>query len=624
MSYLSTSPAGGSGSGTVTQINTGTGVTGGPITATGTIALSTPLQPIATLTGNALKVLRVNAGETAVEYAAIGTGDVVGPGSAIDGQIAVFDSTTGKLIKVFAPTAGSILFAGINGIAQQDNANLFYDDTNNRVIVGATSTDYAAIAKSVNTVQTGAAYTVNAGYGASSGGAFLGLRANGTPGTPTAVASGNILNTFSGAGYDGTAWITATRGGLRVISTEAWSSTAHGTQIVFSTTPNGTTTLTDVFRINHNGTSGFLDSSTHAVLNIGSTRSAAFPASGGTNFTMYDGTFTDTSSSGTVASMRATVFGTPTYAATSATTYTSASTVYIAASPVASTNVSITQGYALFVASGITRLGGSTWFGATASPVANDGAALGSGSAAFSDLFLASGGVINWNNGNATLTHSAGLLTSNVSLSLGTSNSLTTGTIELGAASDTTLSRSAAGQLAVEGVDVLTVSNTKTVTNKTFTSPILTTPTINGATLITGDLKLDAIPDTDDTWTGNSTNSFNAGATIAQFETVYLDASGTWQLTDADAVGTAGSVMVALAGEAGTSTNPLRVILNNSYVRNDAWTWTVGGKIYLSTTAGGLTQTAPSGTDDVIRVVGTAMSADVIHWNVSEDWITHV
>lgn len=44
-------------------------------------------------------------------------------------------------------------------------------------------------------------------------------------------------------------------------------------------------------------------------------------------------------------------------------------------------------------------------------PGSNDGAALGSGTLSFSDLFLASGGVINFNNGNYTLTHSAGLLT---------------------------------------------------------------------------------------------------------------------------------------------------------------------------------------------------------------------
>lgn len=44
-------------------------------------------------------------------------------------------------------------------------------------------------------------------------------------------------------------------------------------------------------------------------------------------------------------------------------------------------------------------------------PSTSDGAALGSSTKMFSDLFLASGGVINWNNGNMTLTHAAGTLT---------------------------------------------------------------------------------------------------------------------------------------------------------------------------------------------------------------------
>lgn len=44
-------------------------------------------------------------------------------------------------------------------------------------------------------------------------------------------------------------------------------------------------------------------------------------------------------------------------------------------------------------------------------PSANDGAALGAAATAWSDLFLASGAVIGFNNGNFTITHSAGLLT---------------------------------------------------------------------------------------------------------------------------------------------------------------------------------------------------------------------
>lgn len=44
-------------------------------------------------------------------------------------------------------------------------------------------------------------------------------------------------------------------------------------------------------------------------------------------------------------------------------------------------------------------------------PTVNDIAALGTATLSFSDLFLASGAVINFNNGNVVLTHSAGVLT---------------------------------------------------------------------------------------------------------------------------------------------------------------------------------------------------------------------
>ena len=55
-------------SGTVTSISQGTGIllSTNPITTTGSVSLATSLQPMVTLTGNSLKVLRVNAGETAV------------------------------------------------------------------------------------------------------------------------------------------------------------------------------------------------------------------------------------------------------------------------------------------------------------------------------------------------------------------------------------------------------------------------------------------------------------------------------------------------------------------------------------------------------------------------------
>ena len=48
----------------------------------------------------------------------------------------------------------------------------------------------------------------------------------------------------------------------------------------------------------------------------------------------------------------------------------------------------------------------------------SDAFALGSATKMWSDLFLADGAVINFNNGNATLTHSAGLITSNVDVAV--------------------------------------------------------------------------------------------------------------------------------------------------------------------------------------------------------------
>jgi hypothetical protein len=46
--------------------------------------------------------------------------------------------------------------------------------------------------------------------------------------------------------------------------------------------------------------------------------------------------------------------------------------------------------------------------------------------------------------------------------------------IELGHATDTTLARSAAGVVTIEGVEVVTLSRSQTLTNKSLTSPVVT------------------------------------------------------------------------------------------------------------------------------------------------------
>lgn len=99
------------GGGTVTGTSSGTNTGDQDLSsyattsavASGYQPLDTQLTSLAGLsyTGNTLKVVRVNAGESGFELATVtsGSGDVVGPASSTDNAVARFDLTTGKLLQ---------------------------------------------------------------------------------------------------------------------------------------------------------------------------------------------------------------------------------------------------------------------------------------------------------------------------------------------------------------------------------------------------------------------------------------------------------------------------------------------------------------------------------------------
>ena len=60
--------------------------------------------------------------------------------------------------------------------------------------------------------------------------------------------------------------------------------------------------------------------------------------------------------------------------------------------------------------------------------------------------------------------------------------------------------------------------------------------------------------------------------------------------------------------------------------RDDTWNWTVGGIVYLAsagTTTNTITQTAPTGTDDVTKILGIATHADRIYFNPEKTIVVH-
>ena len=94
-------------------------------------------------------------------------------------------------------------------------------------------------------------------------------------------------------------------------------------------------------------------------------------------------------------------------------------------------------------------------------------------------------------------------------------------TIELGHASDTTLARGAAGRLTVEGVNVPTISSTDTLTNKTLTSPVISSIS-NTGTL--------TLPTSTDTLVGRATTDTLTNKTLTSPVISQISNTGTLTL----------------------------------------------------------------------------------------------
>ena len=85
----------------------------------------------------------------------------------------------------------------------------------------------------------------------------------------------------------------------------------------------------------------------------------------------------------------------------------------------------------------------------------------------------------------------------------------------------------------------------------------------------------------------------------------YFNSSGAWALADADAESTAKG-MLGVALGAASDTNG---VLIRGMVTLDHDPGTVGDTVFLSTTAGQASSTAPSGNGDIIRVVGYCLDS---------------
>jgi hypothetical protein len=118
-----------------------------------------------------------------------------------------------------------------------------------------------------------------------------------------------------------------------------------------------------------------------------------------------------------------------------------------------------------------------------------------------------------------------------------------------------------------------------------------------------------------------------AGANIVVGDLCYLNSSWKWVLADADAATTSGSVALGLCLHAAADTEETTLLLMGT-MRSAAFPASITGgvQLYVSQTAGDMTETIPTGADVVVRVVGWAILTEpnTVYFNPSTDFITRV
>ena len=177
--------------------------------------------------------------------------------TGVTGTLPVANGGTGTAT---AFTTGSVVFAGASGTYTQDNANFFWDDTNNRLGVGtaapnATVHIYNTTASQLLVTSDTLTNIIAARFSTNNGAPFNVLRkGRGTAAVQTAVASGDILGQFIFQAFGGT----NNRSVSQIVGfVDTYTSDSNiSSGLTFGTSPSGAATSTERMRIDSSGNVG--------------------------------------------------------------------------------------------------------------------------------------------------------------------------------------------------------------------------------------------------------------------------------------------------------------------------------------------------------------------------------
>jgi hypothetical protein len=135
--------------------------------------------------------------------------------------------------------------------------------------------------------------------------------------------------------------------------------------------------------------------------------------------------------------------------------------------------------------------------------------------------------------------------------------------------------------------------------------------------IVSGNIQIQN-PPTDDTASGITIVNDIDVNTVGIGGLLHMVADGSFDDADADAEATC-SGLLALATTASLGSQV--VLLQGTFQDAGTWNWTPGAILYASTTVGQMTETKPSGSGDIVRIVGYAITADVIYFDPDKTYI---
>jgi hypothetical protein len=230
--------------------------------ANGELAINIPDGKLFYNDGGTVKVIASTASTTNVSSFQTSLSGLT-PSTATTGAVTLAGTlgvTSGGTGSSTAFTTGSVVFAGASGVYSQDNANFFWDDTNNRLGIGTASPSvplsiYNATNSQLHVSGDSTTLAVISRYSTDASSPIIALRkGRGTFASPTAVASGDTLGVINFQGYAGT--------NVRNLSSisgfvETYTSDTNiSSLLTFGTSPSGSATPTERMRIDSSGNVG--------------------------------------------------------------------------------------------------------------------------------------------------------------------------------------------------------------------------------------------------------------------------------------------------------------------------------------------------------------------------------